>query len=64
MTGRNVNWDKRNRPKNPVNDQASIAAECSDRAKFAQMGVAGVISKPIEPTTLVAEVAEILGWDA
>lgn len=35
----------------------------SDRAKFAQMGVAGVISKPIEPATLVAEVAEILGWD-
>ncbi|GAB4375804.1 MAG: response regulator [Elainellaceae cyanobacterium] len=36
----------------------------SDRARFAQMGVAGVISKPIEPATLVAEVAEILGWDA
>lgn len=35
----------------------------SDRAKFAQMGVAGVISKPIEPTTLTEEVAEILGWD-
>ncbi|PSB01982.1 response regulator [Merismopedia glauca] len=35
----------------------------SDRAKFAQMGVAGVISKPIEPTTLVAEVAEVLGWN-
>jgi CheY-like chemotaxis protein len=35
----------------------------SDRAKFAQMGVAGVISKPIEPMTLMAEVAEILGWD-
>ncbi|HEY9642237.1 MAG TPA: response regulator [Coleofasciculaceae cyanobacterium] len=36
----------------------------SDRAKFARMGVAGVIAKPIEPTTLVEEVAEILGWDA
>jgi CheY-like chemotaxis protein len=35
----------------------------SDRAKFAQMGVAGVISKPIEPMTLMAEVSEILGWD-
>ena len=35
----------------------------SDRAKFAQIGVAGVISKPIEPATLVAEVAEILHWD-
>lgn len=35
----------------------------SDRAKFTQMGVAGVISKPIEPLTLVAEISEILGWD-
>ena len=35
----------------------------SDRAKFAQIGVMGIISKPIEPNTLVAEVAELLGWD-
>jgi CheY-like chemotaxis protein len=35
----------------------------SDRTKFALMGVAGVISKPIQPTTLTEEVAEILGWD-
>ncbi len=35
----------------------------SDRAKFARMGVKGVISKPVEPTTLIAEIAEILGWD-
>jgi CheY-like chemotaxis protein len=35
----------------------------SDRAKFTQMGVTGVISKPIQPTTLTTEVAEILGWD-
>ncbi|WP_341739864.1 response regulator [Microcoleus sp. CAWBG640] len=35
----------------------------SDRAKFAEMGVTGVISKPIQPTTLTAEVADILGWD-
>jgi len=34
----------------------------SDRATFAQMGVTGIISKPIEPATLVAEIAEILGW--
>ena len=33
-----------------------------DRAKFAKMGVAGVISKPIQPITLTEEVAEILGW--
>ncbi|HEY9657262.1 MAG TPA: response regulator [Allocoleopsis sp.] len=35
----------------------------SDRARFAQMGIAGVISKPIEPMTLVEEITEILGWD-
>jgi CheY-like chemotaxis protein len=35
----------------------------SDRAKFAQMNVAGVISKPIQPTILTVEVAEILGWN-
>jgi CheY-like chemotaxis protein len=35
----------------------------SDRAKFAQMGVTGVIAKPIQPTSLTVEVAEILGWD-
>ncbi len=35
----------------------------SDRAKFAEMGVTGVVSKPIQPTTLTAEVADILGWD-
>ncbi len=36
----------------------------SDRAKFAKMGVNGVISKPIQPLTLVAEIAEIMGWPA
>jgi len=36
----------------------------SERARFAQMGVTGVISKPIEPTTLVVEIAELLGWDS
>lgn len=35
----------------------------SDRAKFAQMNIAGVISKPIQPTILTVEVAEILGWE-
>lgn len=35
----------------------------SDRLKFAQIGVTGVISKPIQPTTLMQEVAEILGWN-
>jgi CheY-like chemotaxis protein len=35
----------------------------SDRAKFAEMGVSGVIAKPIQPITLTEEVAEILGWE-
>lgn len=35
----------------------------SDRDRFEKMGVAGVISKPIEPTTLTEEIAKILGWD-
>ena len=35
----------------------------SDRAKFVQMGVTGVIAKPIQPITLTEEVAEILGWE-
>ena len=33
----------------------------SDRAKFAQMAVDGVITKPIQPLTVTEEVAEILG---
>jgi len=35
----------------------------SDMAEFAKMGVAGVIRKPFEPTTLPGKVAEMLGWD-
>jgi CheY-like chemotaxis protein len=35
----------------------------SDRDRFEKMGVAGVIAKPIEPTTLTEAIAEILGWD-
>ncbi len=34
-----------------------------DRDRFALMGVAGVIAKPIEPMTLTTEIAEILGWE-
>lgn len=33
-----------------------------DRARFAKMGVAGVINKPFNPVTISEEVAEILGW--
>ncbi|MFB2922581.1 MULTISPECIES: response regulator [Aerosakkonema] len=35
----------------------------SDRARFDRMGVAGVIAKPIRPTILTEEVAELLGWE-
>jgi CheY-like chemotaxis protein len=35
----------------------------SDMANFAEMGVAGVIPKPFEATTLPRKVAEILGWN-
>jgi CheY-like chemotaxis protein len=35
----------------------------SDMTEFAEMGVAGLIRKPFEPTTLAGKVAEILGWD-
>lgn len=35
----------------------------SDRAHFALMGIAGVITKPFEPVTISQEVADILGWD-
>lgn len=33
-----------------------------DRARFAKMGVAGVINKPFNPVTISEQVAEILGW--
>ncbi|WP_013321494.1 response regulator [Gloeothece verrucosa] len=35
----------------------------SDRQRFAQMGVAGVITKPFNPLTVWTEVAVLLGWD-
>lgn len=33
-----------------------------DRQRFAQMGVAGVITKPFNPVTICEQVAQILGW--
>ncbi|MEH2078865.1 MAG: hypothetical protein V7K89_02265 [Nostoc sp.] len=35
----------------------------SDRSRFAQMGIAGVITKPFEPTSICNEVTKILGWE-
>jgi CheY-like chemotaxis protein len=36
----------------------------ADRAKFAQLGVAGVITKPFDPVQLSSQVASALGWDS
>ncbi|AFZ08098.1 hypothetical protein Osc7112_3752 [Oscillatoria nigro-viridis PCC 7112] len=50
-------------PENPLCwDRSSVRAKFlpSDRAKFAQMGLPGVISQPIL-ATMTEEVAEILG---
>ncbi|MEG4029268.1 MULTISPECIES: response regulator [unclassified Microcoleus] len=35
----------------------------TDMAKFSEMGIAGVIGKPFEATTLPGKVAEMLGWN-
>ncbi|MEH2052200.1 response regulator [Nostoc sp.] len=35
----------------------------SDRTRFAQMGIAGIITKPFEPTSICNEVTKILGWE-
>ena len=51
------------RSDDPIDPRHSADSESfADRAKFAQMAVAGVITKPIQPLTLTEEVAEILGW--
>ena len=36
--------------------------QTSDRQRFAQLGVAGLIAKPFEPLKLADQVAEIVGW--
>jgi len=36
--------------------------QSADRARFAQLGVRAVLSKPFDPMTLADEVAEILDW--
>jgi CheY-like chemotaxis protein len=34
-----------------------------DRARFAQMNLAGVITKPFDPMSICDQVTELLGWD-
>lgn len=33
-----------------------------DRTRFAQMAIAGVITKPFDPTLICEQMAELLGW--
>jgi len=35
----------------------------ADQARFARLGIAGVIAKPFNPITSADQVAEVLGWD-
>lgn len=35
----------------------------SDRTRFSEMGVAGIISKPFNPVLLHGQIAAILGWN-
>ena len=36
--------------------------QSSDRARFSQLGVAGLIAKPFEPLQLADEIADLLHW--
>jgi CheY-like chemotaxis protein len=36
--------------------------QAADRARFADLGVAGVISKPFDPAVLPTDVSTALGW--
>ena len=36
--------------------------QSADRARFIDIGVAGVISKPFDPASLPVEVSKLLGW--
>ena len=36
--------------------------QSADRARFQELGVAGVLTKPFDPATLHEQVAHLLGW--
>lgn len=36
--------------------------QAADRARFSELGVAGVLTKPFDPATLYTQVADTLGW--
>lgn len=35
----------------------------SDRDRFAKMDIAGIITKPFNPTLICRQIAELLGWE-
>jgi CheY-like chemotaxis protein len=37
--------------------------QSSDRSRFQDLGVAGVLTKPFDPMELARQVAEVLGWE-
>jgi CheY-like chemotaxis protein len=39
-------------------------AQGSDRSRFLELGVNGVLTKPFDPMTLGSQVAQTLGWAA
>ena len=36
--------------------------QSADRARFSELGVTGVLTKPFDPATLHEQVAKLLGW--
>jgi CheY-like chemotaxis protein len=36
--------------------------QTSDRTRFAQLGVAGIIAKPFDPVKIADQIAQVLGW--
>lgn len=36
--------------------------QSADRARFSELGVTGVLTKPFDPATLHEQVAQLLGW--
>lgn len=36
--------------------------QATDRHRFAELGVAGIIAKPFDPMNLANQVAKVLGW--
>lgn len=36
--------------------------QAADQRRFAELGVAGIISKPFNPLTLTSQIADALGW--